>query len=605
MMTDIRVSGYICEPNEIEVGAAGSHGVAKLRFQFDDAWDGLSRRVTWMTKLGKISTLLGLDDCVEVPPEALETAGRRWFSVDGTAEGKKLITARCVYRVRETVPPGGENSAPPTPDEMEQMNILLNEVKDEVVAAADRAEEAANGIEETRELAEAAARIAAESAANAEDVAKRAERLMTDVETAVNDAERCADEALNNASLANKSSVRAAEAAETAEAAADRVETAALHAPKVENGNWWVYDAAREAYTDTGVQAQGPAGEPGNGIRNIMWIDGRVMSEGGRVVSREDKYRITLDDGSTFVFTVTGGADGETGPAGHSIRDISFIEETEEGYLYNAYVNMTPYPIMVPRGPKGDAGPKGDKGDKGDTGAGFVVLDYYASLSALQAAIPNPTVGAAYGVGTAEPYDIYIYGETSGWVNNGALQGAKGDKGDQGENGEDGSDGVGIASVTQTTTSSADGGENIVTVTLTNGQKSTFKFKNGSKGSTGATGATGAKGDKGDTGAKGDKGDTGAAGASAFAQAKAAGYTGSEADFYAALVSIQNKADADHTHTASQVGARSSSWTPSQTQVTVSDATDYTTCRVRGIVLAQDNPVDVPNGCLCGVYTIS
>lgn len=69
------------------------------------------------------------------------------------------------------------------------------------------------------------------------------------------------------------------------------------------------------------------------------------------------------------------------------------------------------------------------KGPKGDTGAGFIVKDYYNSESALKAAITNPSAGDAYGVGTAEPYDIYIYSPTKGWVNNGALQGAKGESG--------------------------------------------------------------------------------------------------------------------------------------------------------------------------------
>ena len=104
---------------------------------------------------------------------------------------------------------------------------------------------------------------------------------------------------------------------------------------------------------------------------------------------------------------------------------------------------------------------------------------------------------------------------------------SKSAQGEQGPKGEDGADGVGIASVKQTTTSSSDGGSNVVTVTLTNGATSTFTVKNGSKGSQGiqgeqgiqgvqgiqgpqgATGATGAQGPKGD---KGDKGDTGAAG---------------------------------------------------------------------------------------------
>lgn len=57
---------------------------------------------------------------------------------------------------------------------------------------------------------------------------------------------------------------------------------------------------------------------------------------------------------------------------------------------------------------------------------------------------------------------------------------AKGDKGEKGD------DGVGIKSVTQTTTSTADSGENVVTVKLTDGSSSQFKVRNGSKGSSGA-----------------------------------------------------------------------------------------------------------------------
>lgn len=51
----------------------------------------------------------------------------------------------------------------------------------------------------------------------------------------------------------------------------------------------------------------------------------------------------------------------------------------------------------------------------------------------------------------------------------------------------DGTNGVGIQSVEQTTTSTADGGSNVITVTKTDGSKSTFIVKNGSKGSQGYT----------------------------------------------------------------------------------------------------------------------
>ena len=47
---------------------------------------------------------------------------------------------------------------------------------------------------------------------------------------------------------------------------------------------------------------------------------------------------------------------------------------------------------------------------------------------------------------------------------------------------QDGQDGVGIQSIEQTTISDQDGGDNILTFTLTNGQKAEFTVKNGSKG---------------------------------------------------------------------------------------------------------------------------
>ncbi len=57
-----------------------------------------------------------------------------------------------------------------------------------------------------------------------------------------------------------------------------------------------------------------------------------------------------------------------------------------------------------------------------------------------------------------------------------------------------GADGIGIQSVEQTSTSTEDGGSNIITVTKTDGTSSTFTVKNGSKGSTGKTGAAGEDG---------------------------------------------------------------------------------------------------------------
>ena len=107
-----------------------------------------------------------------------------------------------------------------------------------------------------------------------------------------------------------------------------------------------------------------------------------------------------------------------------------------------------------PQGPKGDPGQDGApgkdvadgkdgaQGPKGDTGSGFAVLGYFATPAALEAAITLPYAGDAYGIGSAQPYDIYIWdGINSVWVNNGPLRGAKGDTGPQGPQGETGPQG--------------------------------------------------------------------------------------------------------------------------------------------------------------------
>lgn len=64
----------------------------------------------------------------------------------------------------------------------------------------------------------------------------------------------------------------------------------------------------------------------------------------------------------------------------------------------------------------------------------------------------------------------------------------------------------------QTTTSTADGGTNVMTFTFGDGTSTTLSVKNGSKGSDGARGETGAKGEKGDRGPIGETGPQGNSG---------------------------------------------------------------------------------------------
>lgn len=148
----------------------------------------------------------------------------------------------------------------------------------------------------------------------------------------------------------------------------------------------------------------------------------------------------------------------------------------------------------------GARGPQGPQGEAGKDGTGVTILGSYSSITALQQAHPTGTPGDAYLING----DLYVWSSTNAsWENVGNIQGPKGDKGATGEtgasgkDGADGADGVGIKSVAQTTTSTLDGGTNVITVTKTDGSTSTFQVRNGSKGD---------KGDKGDKGEKGDSG---------------------------------------------------------------------------------------------------
>ena len=138
----------------------------------------------------------------------------------------------------------------------------------------------------------------------------------------------------------------------------------------------------------------------------------------------------------------------------------------------------------------------------GRDGKSFEIKGYYASVTALEAGVPEPVPGDAYCVGSAAPYDVYIYDGVNGeWVNNGTIQGAKGDTGASGTTFTPHVDGNGNLSWTN------DGGlENPATQNI--------------------------------RGAAGAKGETGPAGKSAYAAAVEAGYTGTEETFYAALTAM-------------------------------------------------------------------
>ena len=140
---------------------------------------------------------------------------------------------------------------------------------------------------------------------------------------------------------------------------------------------------------------------------------------------------------------------------------------------------------------------QGEKGDKGDKGDTGATGPQGVSVTTVAQTTTSSADGGS-NVVTVTLSD----GKTSTFtVKNGSKgsQGIQGPKGDTGEAGTNGTNGVSVSSVKQTTTSTADGGNNVVTVTLSNGTTSTFNVKNGSKGSNGTNGTNGKDGEDGAT----------------------------------------------------------------------------------------------------------
>ena len=208
--------------------------------------------------------------------------------------------------------------------------------------------------------------------------------------------------------------------------------------PIIQNGTWWLWNSEKKAYVNTDFPARGETGLQGK--------QGEKGATGNGIASTilNNDYTLTIQftDGTSYTTpsirgkigpTGSQGPQGLTGETGATGNGIASTVLNDDFTLTVHFTDGTSYTTPSIRGA---TGPQGKQGEKGETGSGFKVLGYYATESALSAAVTNPAAGDAYGVGTADPYDIYIWdGVNRKWVNNGILQGAKGEPGIQGEQG--------------------------------------------------------------------------------------------------------------------------------------------------------------------------
>lgn len=189
-----------------------------------------------------------------------------------------------------------------------------------------------------------------------------------------------------------------------------------------------------------------------------------------------------------------------------------------DGPLERSPYFLTAYGIAVKHGFEGTEEEWLDS-LRGSEGHGLDILGFYASLEALETAVPEPAAGDCYGVGTEEPYTFYVWdGVGEQWVDCGGIKGETGDTGPEGPEGPEGPPGPDGAAATIAigTVTTGAAGTSAQVINSGTSAAAVFDFRI-PRGNTGAPGETGA---------------------SAYESAVAGGYSGTQSDFEDAMAGL-------------------------------------------------------------------
>lgn len=138
--------------------------------------------------------------------------------------------------------------------------------------------------------------------------------------------------------------------------------------PKIVDGNWYIYDYAKDTYQDSGINAVGDAFTIVKTYSSVQAMKDDynnpevkagqfVMIDTGNVENEEDSRLYLKGDTEWKFISDLSGAQGIQGLSAYQVAVQHGFEGTEDEWLISL------------KGEKGETGPKGDKGDTGEKGA--------------------------------------------------------------------------------------------------------------------------------------------------------------------------------------------------------------------------------------------
>lgn len=194
-----------------------------------------------------------------------------------------------------------------------------------------------------------------DTADNVFENAHEAYQSMISADNASLSASESAENASRSANEANQSATNASESASQAEEFKNQSATNVTHYPKVIDGYWHVWDASKNDYVNTNVDARGikgdkgDIGKTGNGIENT-------------VLNSDYTLTITFTDGTSYTTPSIRGEKGIKGDVGNGIA--STVLNNDYTLTIN-FTNGTQYTTPPIRGKQGE---KGDQGEVGESG---------------------------------------------------------------------------------------------------------------------------------------------------------------------------------------------------------------------------------------------